>query len=136
MAGSGHAVRFDAPGKDWCLTSVRIYGSRYGEAAPPNENAFVWLCDPEFKLIAAFSFPYSRFARGEATWVTIPIKPTSVPEKFIICVGFNPTATKGVYVHYDSAASGHSLTGLPGREGQPFNKGDWLIRAVVQPAAD
>lgn len=135
LAGSGHAVRFEAPGKDF-LTAVRFFGSRYGQATPPSENAHAWLCDSDFKLIAPFPFPYSSLARGEPKWVTIPIKPTRVPERFIVCVGFNPTATKGFFVHHDNTAGTNSLTGLPGRPGQPFEKGNWLIRAVIQEAGD
>jgi RNA polymerase sigma-70 factor (ECF subfamily) len=63
--------------------------------------------------------------------VTLPVKPTSVPSEFILCVGFNPTATRGVFVHHDKEGSGNSLTGLPGEPGSDFTKGDWLIRASV-----
>jgi RNA polymerase sigma-70 factor (ECF subfamily) len=62
----------------------------------------------------------------------VPVDPTWVPARFIVCVGFNPTATKGVYVHHDGATDGGSFVGLPGREGKPFDKGDWLIRAVLR----
>jgi len=135
VAGSGHAVRFEAPGKEWYLTAVRVYGSRYGRPNPPAESAYIWLCDADFKLLSVFRFPYGTFQRSDPQWVTIPVKPTLVPQRFIIGVGFNPTATKGVYVHYDSAGSGKSLLGLPGRESRPFDKGDWLIRAVLQEPA-
>ena len=136
MAGSGHAVRFHAPGKDSYLTAVRIYGSRYGQPQPPRENASIWLCDTTFKKIAEFPVPYAYFVRGDPKWVTIPIKPTLVPPEFVVCVGFNPTATKGVYVHHDGSGSGNSFTALPGTNGQPFGKGDWLIRALVQETKD
>ncbi len=132
MAGSAHAVEFQAPSTNSYLTAIRLFGSRYGSPAPPAENAYVWLCDSDFKLIAAFPFAYANFQRGDPQWVNIAVKPTLVPEKFIIAVGFNPTATKGVYVHYDAAASGHSFNGLPGTKPRPFETGDWLIRAVVQ----
>ena len=52
VAGSGHAVRFEAPGKGYYLTAVRIFGSRYGYPQPPRENASVWLCDTGFTKIA------------------------------------------------------------------------------------
>ncbi len=136
VAGSGHAVRFDAPGKNYYLTSVRVYGSRYGQPTPPPENAYIWLCDADFKLLSVFLFAYGTFQRGEPQWVTIPVKPTNVPERFILCVGFNPTSAKGVYVHHDAAASGDSLLGLPGRDSRSFDKGDWLIRAVLQQSAE
>jgi hypothetical protein len=135
-AGSGHAVRFEAPGKASYLTAVRIFGSRYGQPQPPRENASIWLCDASFKKIAEFPCPYSFFQRGDAKWVTIPVKPTQVPPEFILCVGFNPTGSKGVYVHYDSAGCGNSFLALPGSKGRAFEKGDWLIRATVQEATE
>jgi len=136
MAGGGHAVRFDSPGEGAYLTSVRIHGRRYGYPAPPKEDFHVWLCDETFKEIADFPFPYSKFERGTPKWVTLPVKPTRVPAKFIVCVGFNPTVTKGVFVSYDAEGSGQSLIGLPGGRSAPFNKGDWLIRVNIDQAAE
>ena len=54
-----------------------------------------------------------------------------MPTEFIICVAFNPTGTKGVFVYYDKESGGNSLTGLPGRPGPKFAQGDWLIRATI-----
>ena len=136
MAGGGHAVRFDAPGEGTYLTSVRIHGSRYGYPAPPKENFHVWLCDEKFKEIADFPHPYSKFERGAAKWVTLPVKPTRLPAKFIVCVGFNPTGTKGVFVSHDAQGSGQSLIGLPGSRPSPFSKGNWLIRVNIDRAAE
>jgi len=131
MAGGGHAVKFESgPGAPAYLTSVRLYGSRYGRRNAPKEDFHVWLCDEEFKQIAEFDFPYSEFERGQPQWVTLKTKPTKVPAKFIFCVGFNPTGTKGVYMGYDQNGSGSSLSGLPGRKARAFPKGDWLIRFV------
>jgi len=131
IAGSGHAVRFQVSGKAWYLTAVSIYGSRYGYPRAPKEDFHVWLCDADFKAIADFPFPYARFTRGAPRWVTLKVKPTNVPPQFIVCVGFNPTATKGVFVSYDGGSSGNSLVGLPGGAGHAFQQGDWLIRANV-----
>jgi len=128
IAGSGHAVRFTIPGGSWYLTGVRIYGSRYGYPAPPKEDFHIWLCDSDFKTIADFPQPYEKFKRGNPRWINSTLKPTNVPNEFIVCVGFNPTGTKGVYVGYDESGSGNSFTGLAGRKGRAFNKGDWLIR--------
>jgi RNA polymerase sigma-70 factor (ECF subfamily) len=136
IAGGGHAVRFEVPGESWYLTGVRIYGSRYGYPAAPAEDFHVWLCDADFKVVADFPFPYARFTRGSPGWVRLDTPPTNVPAKFIICVGFNPTATKGVFVHYDAGGSGGSLAGLPGQEARSFSEGDWMIRVQVdQPKA-
>ena len=133
IAGGGHAVRFESPGDGWKLTSVRLYGSRYGTPRPPDEDFRVILCDANFKPIATFPFPYKTFARGNPKWVTLDVKPTAVPKTFYVCVDFNPEQTKGVYVHHDAAAGDTSFVGLPddGKPG-PFTKGDWMIRAVLQ----
>lgn len=135
FAGSGHAVRFEVPGDSWYLTGVRIHGSRYGVPAPPKEDFHVWLCDKDFKVIADFPFPYGSFARGQEAWVPFEVSPTNVPPSFILCVGFNPTATKGVYVSRDAAAGEHSLVGLPGGGSEPSQEGDWMIRASVDQIA-
>lgn len=132
IAGGGHAVKSQIAGHDWYLTSVRIYGSRYGYPRPPREDFHVWLCDKDFKVIADLPFPYSSFTRGQPKWVTLRVpRPINVPREFILCVGFNPTRTKGVFVGHDKEASGNSLTGLPGRGSRAFGRGDWMIRASL-----
>lgn len=131
IAGSGHAVKFNILGSDWYLTSVQIYGSRYGYPQPPKEDFHIWLCDKDFKVIADFPQPYAKFRREAPKWVNMPVEPTNVPSEFIICVGFNPTGTKGVFVGYDAEGSGSSFTGLPGGEFNSFSEGDWLIRVKV-----
>ncbi len=135
IAGSGHAVLFEAPTEGYVLKAVRIYGSRYGYPAPPKENFHIWLCDKDLKVIKDFPFPYSRFARGNPKWVTLRVAPTPVPENFIICVGFKPQSTKGVYVHYDNSTSGNSFTGLPRRGSRVFNQGEWMIQALLSAPA-
>jgi len=131
LAGSGHAVRFKAQGEDWYLAAVSIHGSRYGLPQPPKEDFHVYLCDKDFKQIADFAIPYAKFSRGQARWVTVPVTPTQVPREFVICVAFNPTATKGVYLSRDAEGSGHSLTGLPGKPGGSFAAGDWMVRVEL-----
>jgi SLA1 homology domain 1, SHD1/PEGA domain len=133
MAGGGHAVRFQVEGDSSYVTSVSLHGSRYGEARPPKEDFNVWICDEKFVPIATFHFPYSSYARGEPVWKSFRIRPTRVPSKFIVCFGFNPHQTKGVYVSYDAEGSGDSLIGVPGKLApKPFAKGDWLIRCKVE----
>jgi len=131
FGGSGHVVRFEAPGDDWYLTDVRIYGSRYGRWLAPREDFHVCLCDKDFKIIADFAYAYSRFKRGQPRWVNLSVDPTNVPSEFIICVAFNPTQTKGVYVGYDGSASGNSYIGLAGKPGKGFDKGNWMIRVEL-----
>lgn len=122
----GIASAFKAPGDTYYLTSIRIHGGRYGYPQPPKEDFHVFLCDKDFKLIADFPFPYSRFTRGEPDWVTLRMKPVKVPAEFIICLDFHPERTKGVYISHD--AEGKSLVGLPGKPAGYFTGGDWLIR--------
>jgi hypothetical protein len=133
IAGGGHAVRFTVEGDSWCVTSVSLHGSRYGMPQPPKEDFRVWICDAKFKPIATFRFPYSSFIRSDPTWKTFRIRPTPVPQEFIVCFGFNPKQTKGVFVSYDNQPSTTSLTGVPGpHPAQPFANGNWLIRCKVQ----
>ncbi len=132
IAGSGHCVKFETPKEGGILKAVKIYGSRYGEYEPPEEDFYVWLCGTDFEVIREFAFPYAHFQiRGLAKWVTLAVEPTKLPQDFIVCVGFNPHQSKGIYMYYDAQASGNSFTGLPGGELGPFEKGDWMIRAVV-----
>lgn len=131
IAGSAHAARFEVSDNSWYLTSVRVYGSRYGSTRPPKEDFHLWLCDEDYRVIADFRQPYSLFKRGRDRWVTLRVRPTNVPPQFIVCVGFNPTARKGVYVHYDGEGEGQSLVGLPGKRPRTFDSGDWMIRASV-----
>ena len=63
--------------------------------------------------------------------MVLPTGAFEVPKRFVIFVGFNPEQTKGVYVYYDKESSGKSLQGLPTTPNQAFDKGDWLIRAVI-----
>ncbi len=133
IAGGGHAVRFHVDGDSWCITSVKLHGSRYGEVRPPKENFHVWICDATFKPIATFQFPYSSFTRGEPGWKTFRIHPTRVPKDFIVCFGFNPHQTKGIYVSYDGRPSETSQIGIPeSNPPRPFAKGNWLIRCQIE----
>jgi len=129
IAGGGHAVSFQVKGDSWYLTAIRIHGARYGQL--PRKDFHLWLCDADFRVIADFSFPYSKFALGQFRWVTLAVTPTNVPPQFILCAGFDPTASTGVFVSHNQQASGNSLTGLPGRPGRRFDRGDWLIRAEL-----
>ena len=136
IAGGGHAVRFQSPSDSGYVTEVRIYGSRYGMPAPPKENFHVWICDKDFKVITDNQFPYSKFPYGNVPrWIALKIKPTRVPKEFIICAGFNPTASKGVFVHYDGQESKNSIVGLPGEGIENFEKGNWMIRVSVRDCA-
>ncbi len=129
----GHASKFKSPDGDWWLTSVRIHGARYGMPQAPKEDFHVTLCDPQFKPIKDFTFPYSEFKRGtKSRWVSFRVPATKVPKEFVICLNFNAERTKGVYVSHD--AKGTGLVGLPGKPMGRFTGGDWLIRPMLKPA--
>ena len=133
IAGGGHAVKFKVDGESSYVTSVSLHGSRYGEARPPKEKFKVWICDAQFKPIATFEFPYASFTRDNPGWKSFRVRPTRVPGDFIVCFGFNPHQTKGVFVSYDDKPGETSLVGVPGQdEPKPFAKGNWLIRCKVE----
>jgi hypothetical protein len=132
IAGGGHAVKFKVEGESNYVTSVSLFGSRYGMPKPPKENFNVWICDASFKPIATFHFPYASYIRGNADWKSFKIRPTKVPQEFMVCFGFNPQATKGVYVSYDDQKSETSYVGVPNRGSQAFPQGNWLIRCKVE----
>ena len=137
LAGSGHAVKFKVDGDSYCVTSVSLHGSRYGEPRPPKEKFKVWICDSQFQPIASFDFPYGSFARGNPAWKNFRIRPTRVPQEFIICFDFNPHQTKGVFVSHDGKPNKTSMIGVPEKgEPKPFEKGDWLIRCKVKNQAE
>jgi hypothetical protein len=125
----GIAAAFKAPEGEQYFTSVRIHGSRYGSPQPPKEDFHVTLCDSDFKPIADFDFPYKKFDRGDPEWVALRVKPTQVPEEFVICLNFAPTQTKGVFVSHD--AEGKSLVGLPDKPAGAFTGGDWMVRVTL-----
>jgi hypothetical protein len=137
IAGGGHAVKFKVEGKSNYVTSVSLHGSRYGMPQPPREDFHVWICDSKFKPIATFKFRYGAYTRGNPVWKSFKVKPTRVPEEFIVCFGFNPQQTKGVYVSFDNKPSQTSMVGIPGRgEPQPFTDGNWMIRCKVEKRGD
>ncbi len=131
IAGGGHAVKFASPGdSSWYVTSVKIFGGRYGRSSS-RDRFQVWICDENFRSIAGHKFSYAKISYGSPRWNTLKLKPTRVTSEFIVCVGFNPSATKGVFVGYDAKSSGYSLGGLPGRTPKEFGAGDWMIRVTV-----
>jgi hypothetical protein len=134
-AGSGHARAFAAPSDgEWYLRSVSIFGARYGAAAAPTSTFELALCDAQMNPIATWTKPYAAFKRGEAAWVKVEVPPTRVPKDFVICVSFNPTATNGVFVAFDSSSNGKSSSALPGKPGQQMTNGEWMIRAELDQA--
>ena len=133
MAGSGHAILFSKPVGEWYLTKVQIYGSRYGYPQAPRENFKIHVCDVDMNVIEEVEAPYSRFQRGVWRWVFVDIPRVEVPDEFYICVNFNPTQTKGVYVGFDeNITESHSKYALPDSHLEDTRgRFDWMIRAVL-----
>jgi hypothetical protein len=133
IAGGGHAVKFHVDGDSYQVTSVSLYGLRYGTPKVPKADFNVWICNANFQPLATFKFRYAAFVRGEPVWKSFKIKPTKVPQDFIVCFAFNPQATKGVFVGHDGQQNENSLVGIPGRGApSPFAEGNWLIRCKVE----
>ncbi len=135
MTGAGHAVRFECPdGKKWYVTGIRLHGSRYGTAQPPNEDFKIVIASDDLSQRVEINKPYSLFERGKEKWVRISFDPVEVRGAFQAAVFFNPTRTKGVYVGIDSDAKPtHSsilLASDPSSKDSDL-KGDWMIRAYV-----
>ncbi len=137
LGGSGHGVIFCKPQGKWQLVAVEFYGARYGALQPPDEDFSIFLCDADFKVIREFKAPYSLFAqRGEWKWERIVVEPTEVPNFFYIVIAFNPTATKGIYMAYDSDVPiSHSRKAFPDSHLFDTEKVyDWMIRCYLKPA--
>jgi hypothetical protein len=133
IAGGGHARLFEAPGPgQWYLRSVSIFGSRYGPRdAPAGADFEIALCDSEMRPITSWKKPYNVFDRGESKWVKVDVPPTLVPTKFYVCAVFRPTASSGVFVSFDDSTHGDSRIATPGKLGEEFKQGDWMIRVEV-----
>ena len=137
IAGSGHGIIFCKPKGKWQLLAVEFYGARYGALQPPDEDFSIFLCDANFKVVREFKAPYSLFAqRGEWKWKRIVVEPTEVPDFFYIVIAFNPTATKGIYMAYDSDVPiSHSRKAFPDSHLFDTEKVyDWMIRCYLKPA--
>jgi hypothetical protein len=132
IGGGGHARTFETPDDGtWCVCAVWIYGGRYGMPQPPATLFDISLCEPNLKGISTWKKPYSAFPRGDMKWIRFDVPPTRVPKKFSICLNFRPTARNGVYVGIDNSTQGNSVVGTPGKEGRPFDQGDWMIRVEL-----
>lgn len=130
-SGSGHAVLFQKPEGDWLLDRIDVFGSRYGEPEPPDKKFTIYICDENFSPVYEFSKNYGLFQRGENQWFKLDIDPVNVPKRFYICLSFEPTYTRGVYVAFDeSIGHSHSRSALPYTfVADVEGKYDWMIRA-------
>lgn len=137
IAGGGHARRFETPGPgDWYLRAVWVHGGRYGPPRAPATTFDVALCDTDLKPISIWKKPIGAFRYGDGGWTRIDVLPTRVPKIFQVCLNFRPTASNGVRVSFDGSTTGHSLVGIPGKPGDPFGDGDWMIRVELDQPKD
>ena len=135
MGSGGHVIQFRAPEGKWRLDAVWSFGSRYGTPEPPAEDFSIYVCDAAMNVIADIRQPYSLFERDPEKWVVMPFDPVEVPAGFHVCLYFNATQSKGVYVGKHSGKEvRHSRIGLPySRIGKPIADYDWMIRAHMTP---
>ncbi|HOW72625.1 MAG TPA: hypothetical protein PKY77_18655 [Phycisphaerae bacterium] len=137
IAGGGHAVLFKAPaGGKWYVRAISVYGARYGTPKAPPSPFDIALCDKDLAVVATWRKPIGSFEYGNMSWTRLEVPPTRVPVEFQICLDFKPTATKGVYVGFDSSGQGHSRVATPGKKGGPLGEGDWMIRVELDQAKD
>jgi hypothetical protein len=131
FTGTGYAILFRKPQGAWLLERIDVFGARYGTHEPPREDFAIYICDEQFEPLHELNHPYSIFKRGKNQWFRIPVDPIKIPRRFYICLNFNPTSTKGVYVAYDqSVARSHSRLALPYTHVKDVEKKyDWMIRA-------
>lgn len=144
-AGSGHAVVFKRPAGNWAVDAVMMYGARYGDTEPPRDNFYIFVCDQDFSVLKEIDEPYSKLELEQENgqgdkWYRFDFDPVTVPEGFYVCIFFDPTATKGFYMHYDKDVKKvHSRAALPWSfvrdlpNGQSF---DWMIRAHLRKMGD
>lgn len=131
IAGMGHAILFQKPKGSWFLDKIYVFGSRYGEQEPPVEDFSVYICDKNFHVVHELRYAYSLFDYAQEKWHTLRVDSLGLPQRFYICLFFNPTSTKGVYVYFDENVSHpHSYIGLPDTDITDVEeKYDWMIRA-------
>ncbi|WP_417391694.1 hypothetical protein [Gimesia sp.] len=137
IGGSGEMIQLNLSAEQRELSGIRIHGSRYGAAAPPQERFLIFLLNQDLtEVIATEMAPYALFERGAEQWVEIKFpKPVTVPADAWIAVDFRAGRTKGVYVSYDdSTETSRSRIGLPGIEPKPTGfSGNWMIEPVLAP---
>lgn len=136
LGASGHAVTFMRADKDSWLEAVTIYAARYGTAAPPPDNFFLYILNSEKQVIADVKFPYALIERGDMKWYTLRTPSIEVPNEFMVALSFNPHRTRGIYLGFDKAAAqSHSQVGLPESGFEPVKeREEWMVRVHLAEA--
>ncbi len=134
LGGSGEMIEFALPADGRKVAGLRVHGSRYGQASPPDESFLIYFLDQDqSEVVATRMAPYSLFERGPERWVemTFPV-PVEVPGRFWVALDFRPHQSKGVYVSFDASTGGkHSRSGLPGIKPREVDFGDWMVEVVL-----
>ncbi len=140
LGGSGEMIEFSMPAGSSKVVGVRIHGSRYGQAQPPKESFLIYFLSHDMtRILHTELAPYSLFERGEEQWVDVaferPVAGLDKSATFWIVLDFRASATKGIYVSFDTSTQGkHSRVGLPGTAVSRVNfGGDWMIEAKLAP---
>ncbi|QDT89099.1 hypothetical protein [Gimesia algae] len=135
LGGSGEMIQLNLPAEQRELSGIRIHGSRYGTAKPPQEQFLIYVLNQDLtEVVATEMAPYALFERGAEQWVEIKFpRPITVPADAWVIVDFRAGRTKGVYVSYDDSTEGsRSRIGLPGIEPKPTGfSGNWMIEPLV-----
>jgi len=133
IGGGGEGRKFTLPDAgDLFITSVSVYGSRYGEETVPPDMTFdIILSDADARMIAIWKGQYASFKNGNDGWARFEVPPTRAPDVFNITLDFHATASNGVYVGFDSTSNGSSVDSLPWQTPHPFAAGDWMIHVEL-----
>lgn len=135
MSGAAETVLFRLPEGSWQVDGLKLFGARYGEAVPPKEDASIYFCNADFKLLREVKVPYSSFKKGDEKWYPVSFDPVAVPKVFYVGIDFHATATKGVYVGMDkSVERSHSRIAMPYSFVRDLGvTADWMLRVHLRP---
>ena len=131
LTASGHLIWFDAGKKDLWLNGLEVYGGRYGDAVSLGDEFHVHLVGAGAQVYRRVALPYILWPRGKQGWLKVPLPPIQVPQKFGVCLSFQPTKARGVWVFTDDVEDGHSYAWLPGEKPLKLKGGAWMVRATV-----
>lgn len=133
IGGSGPMIRFEL-GEAKTIKGLKLHASRYGTPKAPKEKIQIhFVSEDESEVIATRLVPYSRFERGDETWVIVIFdQPVKALSTFWVSCDFRAQQTKGVYVSYDTSTGGKwSRIGIPALESKPTSfDGDWMIEVI------
>jgi hypothetical protein len=130
ISGCAETMLFRAPEGSWRMDGIKLFGGRYGTPEPPAEDLSIYVCDKDFNLVKTINLPYSTFKGYDLMWYDLKFEPVDVPSRFYVCVDFNATGQKGVYVGKDTSVKrSHSYMAMPySYVNDMRGNEDWMIR--------